>query len=279
MRDRTEITRTSSISGDAIPAPETSCGLRCCRLTEETKRSTLVKVQTLTAFHLHQTIFSLFEMSKGQGMCHRDPKSSKMYLFAYELICTLNLKIDTSYSLALRGVQGPLSGVAVLTDKGGNVGVHSEVTNGNATHHHHHNLSQASSVSSSAPSTKRFTSRRLRKISSKQVCIFPAIFCPGNFSLLPCSNFRRPISKAPHKNISFEKSKLGKLRSVSIYLSLLTAVVYSAPEPLDACAKGSSRGRVNSCQAGIEFLHGISRRDWVSHSRGSLDSPEREHPR
>ena len=58
----------------------------------------------------------------------------------------------------------------------------------------------------------------------------------------------------------------------------LYITAHSAPEPLDACAKGSSRGRVNSCQAGIEFLHGISRRDRVSHSRGSLDSPEREHP-
>ena len=145
-------------------------------------------------------------------MSHRDPKSSKIYLLAYELICILNhrwlyrwslkiagteilshivnLKTDVSYLLALRGVQGPLSGVAILTDKGGGtVGVHSEVTNGNATHHHHHNLSQASSVSSSAPSTKRFTSRRLRKISSKQVCISPAIFCAGHFSLLPCSIF------------------------------------------------------------------------------------------
>ena len=118
-------------------------------------------------------------------MSHRDPKSSKIYLLAYELICILNLKTDTSYLSAFRGVQGPLSGVNILADKGGNVGVHSEVTNGNATHHHHHNLSQASSVSSSAPSTKRFTSRRLRKISSKQVCISPAIFCPGHFSLLP----------------------------------------------------------------------------------------------
>ena len=211
--------------------------------------------------------------AKGQGMSHRDPKSSKLYLLAYELICILNLKTDVWYLLALRGVQGPLSGVAILTDKGGGtVGVHSEVTNGNATHHHHHNLSQASSVSSSAPSTKRFTSRRLRKISSKQVCISLVIFCP-----VPCSIFIwRPISKVHSKKISVTKKVSWENCGAFLYI---TAFVYSAPEPLDACAKGSSRGRVNSCQAGIEFLHGISRRDWVSHSRGSLDSPEREHPR
>ena len=220
MRDRTEITDKSWISGDAISAPETSCGLRCCRLTEETKRSTLVKVQTLTAFRLHQTIiFSVLEMPRGKAWVTvtRSHQKCICLLMNWFVFWTLKLMYDICWLLGVFRVRwavllswptravGPWECTAKWQMGTPPITTTTIFPRPPQYQAQLHQPKGSRHVDSGRSAPSRFAFLPQSYVRVTLVCYLVQFLYEGQFQ------------RYTHKNIGYEKSKLGKLRSVSIY--------------------------------------------------------------